>query len=59
MCLSFFEFIVPDGFGIFRVLSAEDYFRGGSLPWMGLSLFVVAAAGLIYAAAHQIERLDF
>ncbi len=59
VCVSFFEFIVPDSFGIFRVLSAEDYFRGGSLPWTGLGLFVVAGAALIYAAAHQIERLDF
>ncbi len=59
VCVSFFEFLVPDGFGIFRVLSAEDYFRGGSLPWAGLSLFVVAAAALLFAAGRRIERLDF
>ena len=59
VCVSFFELLVPNGFGIFRVLSAEDYFRGGSLPWVGLSMFVVAAAALMYAACRQIERLDF
>ena len=59
VCLSFLELLVPNGFGIFTTLSAEQYFRGGSLPWAGLSLFVVATAGLLYAAARQIERLDF
>jgi hypothetical protein len=59
VCLSFLELLVPSGFGIFSTLSAEQYFRGGSLPWAGLGLFVLAAAGLLYAAAHQVERLDF
>ncbi len=59
VCVSFFEFLVPRGFGIFSVLSAESYFRSGSLPWVGLTVFVALAAGLLYAAAHQIERLDF
>jgi hypothetical protein len=59
VCISLFEMLVPSSFGIFRVLSAENYFRGGALPWAGLSAFVVAAAALLYATSRNVDRLDF
>jgi len=59
VCVTFVDLLVPNGIGVLRVLAAEDYFGGGSLPWAGLSAFVVAAAALLYAAARKVERLDF
>jgi hypothetical protein len=59
VCVMFVDLLVPNGLGVLRVLAAEEYFRGGSLPWAGLSIFVVATAALLYAAARNIERLDF
>ena len=59
VCATFLDLLVPNGLGLLRVLSAEDYFRGGSLPWTGLGVFAVAAAGLLYATARNVERLDF
>jgi ABC-2 type transport system permease protein len=59
VCVSLFELLVPNNFGVFSVLSAENYLRGGSLPWAGLSVFVVVTAALLYAAARKIERHDF
>lgn len=58
VCVTFVDLLTP-GLGVLRVLAAEDYFRGGSLPWAGLGVFVVATAGLLYAAARNVERLDF
>ena len=46
-------------YGVFEVMSAESYFRTGSLPWIGLLLSAAASAALLYAAASNIARRDF
>lgn len=50
---------IPGGLSIFRVISAEEYFRGGSLPWGGLLACALATAAMLYAAAKNLERRDF
>ena len=45
--------------GLFTLMSAEAYFRGGSLPWVGLLISVALTAALLYAAAAQVARRDF
>lgn len=57
--VTFVDLLVPSGLGILRGLSAESYFRGGSLPWAFIGVFAVAAAALLYASARSLERLDF
>lgn len=46
-------------FSVFRVMSAESYFRGNGLPWFGLLATAALAAGLLYAANRNIARQDF
>ena len=46
-------------YGVFEVMSAESYFRTGSLPWVGLLLSAAASATLLYAAASNIASRDF
>jgi len=45
--------------GIFRVMSGEDYFRTGRLPWLGLLASAAASAAMLYAATRSIARQDF
>ena len=45
--------------GLFRVMSAERYFRGEGLPWLGLLLAAVVSAAAIYAATRNMARRDF
>jgi len=45
--------------GIFHVMSAESYFRSGVLPWPGLLASVALSAGLLWASAVNLARLDF
>jgi len=59
MGLSLGELALPGGYGLFATMSAEAYFRGGSLPWAGLLVSVVLTAALLYAAAAQVARRDF
>jgi hypothetical protein len=59
VCAMFFDLLVPNGPGILRALSAESYYRGGSLPWVGLAVFAAAAAALVYASARKLDSLDF
>jgi ABC-2 type transport system permease protein len=60
-CLSFFEQVLRDfaKVGVFRVMSAEPYFRGDGLPWLGLVAAVAASAAMLYGAARNIARHDF
>lgn len=44
---------------VVHVMSAESYFRGDGLPWLGLLASAAAAALLLYAAARNIARQDF
>jgi ABC-2 type transport system permease protein len=46
-------------FGLFRVISAEAYFRGGGLPWPGLIATAAASLLMLYAATRNIARQDF
>jgi hypothetical protein len=46
-------------YGIFRLMSAERYFEGGGVPWVGLLLSSAVSAGLIYVAAGNLARKDF
>src|SRR5206468_7598019 len=36
-------------YGIFRVMSAEAYFRGGQLPWAGLMTSAAVSIALLYS----------
>jgi ABC-2 type transport system permease protein len=45
--------------GVFRVMSAETFFRGGGLPWIGLAAAAAASSALLYAATRNIARQDF
>ena len=46
-------------FGVFRVMSAELYFRTGHVPWGGLLASAAASAALYFAAAANVARRDF
>jgi hypothetical protein len=49
--------VIP--FSLFRVMSAEDYFRGRGLPWLGLFATAAASAAMLYGAAINFARRDF
>lgn len=55
------EELVPDlaRFSVFGAMGAEQYFRGGGLPWLGLGASAAVSAGLLYGAARNIARQDF
>ena len=40
-------------------MSAESYFRGGGVPWIGLLVRVAVSAALLYGAVLNIARQDF
>jgi hypothetical protein len=46
-------------FGIFRVMSGEDFFRGHGLPWLGLAITGALSSLMLYGAAVNLERRDF
>jgi hypothetical protein len=46
-------------FSVFRVMSAETYFRGGGVPWLGLAATAAVSAAMLYAATKNIARQDF
>ena len=46
-------------FGIFRVMSGEDYFRGHGVPWIGLTIATALSTLLLWAGTINIERRDF
>jgi hypothetical protein len=41
------------------LLTARDYFNGGSLPWIGLVTSLAISATLIALAIRNIARRDF
>jgi ABC-2 type transport system permease protein len=45
--------------GLFDVSSAESYFRGTGIPWIGLAIRVVLSGALFYGAVVNIARQDF
>ena len=46
-------------FGFFRVMTAQQYFRAGELPWFGLLAIATASAGMLYSSTLNIARRDF
>lgn len=46
-------------FSLYRVMSAETYFRTGHVPWGGLLASAAASALFYYAAVANIVRRDF
>jgi hypothetical protein len=60
LALGIFEGIFRDlPFSLFRVMSAEVYFRGGGLPWSGLVISIALSAALLFAATKNFARQDF
>jgi hypothetical protein len=59
--LALVESLVPDlsRYGLFRVISAESYFRGGALPWLGILSSAAVSVALLYSATRNIARQDF
>ena len=47
------------GIGVFRTMTAEDYFRTGALPWTGLLVSTAVSIGMVLAALKNIARQDF
>jgi len=46
-------------FGIFHVMSAESYFRSGSIPWLGLFVAASFTTAFLYSATVTIAKRDF
>ncbi|HXD19116.1 MAG TPA: hypothetical protein VN654_19020 [Vicinamibacterales bacterium] len=46
-------------YSIFAVMSGENYFRTGALPWAGLLLSAAASAAMLYAGSRRFARHDF
>jgi len=61
IALAMSEFVFRDlaPYSLFRVMSAESYFRTGSLPWAGLAASAAISAGVLYGAARTFARRDF
>jgi hypothetical protein len=61
IALAMSEFVFRDlaPYSLFRVMSAESYFRTGSLPWAGLAASAAISAGVLYGAARNFTRRDF
>jgi hypothetical protein len=47
------------GPGLFRIMTAESYFRAGEIPWLGLILCAGLSAAMLYAAVLNITKHDF
>jgi hypothetical protein len=64
LCLAIFIDVLEDfahvpGIGIFRLMTGEDYFRHGAIPWLGLLASAVASTAMLWAAATNLTRRDF
>jgi hypothetical protein len=61
IALSLYEAVLrgQSTYGIFRVMSGEDYFRTGHLPWLGLFASATASGAMLYTATRTLARQDF
>jgi hypothetical protein len=64
LCLAVLFRLLEQFFGLERVshlavVTAESYFRGNGVPWLGLFVSAALSAGLLYAATQNIARQDF
>jgi hypothetical protein len=59
--MAFFDAVSPEfaRISLLRVMSAETYFRGTGLPWLGLFTAAAVSAALFYGATKNIARQDF
>jgi hypothetical protein len=59
--LALFGQVFPDvtRYGLYWVMSAEGYFRGSGLPWLGLVASAAVSVAMLYAATINIARQDF
>ena len=59
--LALFEYAIRDlsRYNLYRVMSAESYFRGTGLPWLGLLASAALSAAMLYAAYRNTARQDF
>lgn len=46
-------------YSLLRVMSAEAYFRGGGVPWLGLLSSAAVSVAMLYGATRNIARQDF
>jgi hypothetical protein len=61
IAIAFSEAVMRDasGYGLFRVMTAESYFRAGAVPWIGLLASGAVSAALLYAANVNFAQQDF
>ena len=61
MVLWFVELVASDlaPYSIFRVMSGEQFFRLGQVPWAGLIAAASLSMLMLYGAVKNIERRDF
>jgi hypothetical protein len=60
MVWMFFEqTLLPNGYGLFGVMSGAPYHETGSVPWIGAFVDVALTAALIYLAATHLAKRDF
>jgi hypothetical protein len=52
-------FIGPTRFGTFCVMTGENYFKTGAVPWGGLAVNAALAGAMLYGAGAALERRDF
>ena len=59
--LALSEYVFPElaRYSLFRVMSAEVYFRRGGLPWLGLLASAALSVAMLYVATRNIARQDF
>jgi ABC-type transport system involved in multi-copper enzyme maturation permease subunit len=61
MPLAFVEQMVPGSspVGLSSVMTGEQFFRTGELPWAGLAVATAVSGALLYVAALNFSRRDF
>lgn len=61
IALSLYEAVLrgQSSYGIFHVMTGEDYFRTGRLPWLGLFASATASTAMLYTATRTLARQDF
>jgi ABC-2 type transport system permease protein len=59
LMLAVVEEVTGTSIGIFRVMSAEAFFRTGSLPWAGLVISAAASIAMLALSSANIARKDF
>lgn len=53
------RFLDMSPYSLSGIVSAESYFRGGGVPWLGLLAIAAASGAMLYGAVANISRRDF